>query len=265
MSGMNHEILVDKHERIATVTLNRPEQRNAISYPMWLELAEVLGSLEEDPRIRAVVVTGAGDEAFSAGADIKDFQEHRSNPEAAGKYALALESTLRALEGLSKPVIARINGYCVGGGCEIAVSSDLRLAAEGSKFGIPVARIGITAGYHESQRLAQVVGAANAAYILLTADLIDSAEAHRLGLVHQVIPLRHLDERVAALASRLSALAPASHRIHKQILRTLARGRALDELTQEERDLPLSVFGGRDFQEGVRSFQEKRSPHFLGE
>lgn len=262
--SMSHNVLVDKHERIATVTLNRPDQRNAISYPMWQELAGAFWELEEDRGVRVVVVTGAGDEAFSAGADIKDFQEHRSNPQAAGEYTLALEGTLKALESLSKPAISRINGFCVGGGCELALSTDLRIAAEGSKFGIPVARLGITAGYHESQRLVQVVGAANAAYILLTADLLNSTEALRLGLVHQVIPSHQLDDRVAALASRLSHLAPASHRIHKRILRTLAQGRALDDLTEEERNLPLSVFSTKDFQEGVRAFREKQRPNFQG-
>ncbi|PZC48193.1 MAG: Enoyl-CoA hydratase/carnithine racemase [Chloroflexi bacterium] len=262
---MSDEVLIDKHEHIATVTLNRPAQRNAISYPMWLELAEVYGELEQDSSVRVVVITGAGDEAFSAGADIKDFQEHRNNPETARVYASALESALRALEGISKPVISRINGFCVGGGCETTMSTDIRIATEGSRFGIPVARIGITAGHHESQRLVQVVGAANAAYILLTADLIDANRALSMGLVHEVVPASQLDERVSALASRMSNLAPASHRIHKRILKTLAQGRTLDSLTQEERNLPLSVFATKDFEEGVRAFQEKRTANFQGD
>ena len=261
---MSNEVLIDKHEHIATVTLNRPAQRNAISYPMWLELAEIYEELGQDSGVRVVVITGAGDEAFSAGADIKDFQEHRSDPEAAGVYASALEAALRSLESISKPVISQINGFCVGGGCETTMSTDIRIAAEGSRFGIPVARIGITAGHHESQRLVQVVGAANAAYILLTADLIDADRALHMGLVHEVVPASQLDERVSALASRLSNLAPASHRIHKSILKTLAQGRTLESLTQEEKDLPLSIFATKDFQEGVSAFQEKRSPNFQG-
>ena len=180
---MTDDILISTQDGIATVTFNRPRQRNAISYHGWLELRRIAMDLDRAPGVRVVVFTGAGDAAFSAGADIKDFESYRDNSEKAVVYAEAFDGAMDAIESMSKPTICLIKGFCVGGGCELSMATDIRIAADNSRFGIPVARLSILVGYKEMRRLAQLVGPGNAAYILLSARLLDSQEAHRIGLV----------------------------------------------------------------------------------
>ncbi len=144
---MPDSLLVDINGPVATVTFNRPDQRNAISYEMWLRLDEVVKRLETDSSVRCVVFRGAGEAAFSSGADIKDFRDHRYDSRSARKYADAFERVQDRVERMPQPTISMISGYCVGGGLEFATCTDIRIAAEGSKFGVPVSRIGILAGF----------------------------------------------------------------------------------------------------------------------
>jgi enoyl-CoA hydratase/carnithine racemase len=262
---MSDHLLLDRQPPLATITFNRPAQRNAISFPMWQQLSCILAELDADREVRAVVITGAGTEAFSAGADIQDFAEHRSDSKKGRGYNDAVNGLLATLSGMATPTISMIQGFAVGGGCELAIATDLRIAAEGSRLGIPVARLGITVGHKEMQGLVNLVGKGNALYILLSGRLLDAREALRIGLVNQVVPREELRPYTYALAKEIAALAPLSHEVNKRTLNQVLAKPSLADLTPEEADLPLTQFDTRDYQEGYRAFLEKRSPRFVGE
>ncbi len=261
---MSQDILVAREDGIASVTLNRPRRRNAVSYDGWLELKRVFTELDRDPDVRVVVITGAGDEAFSAGADIKDFDRHRADSAQARTYADAFDGAMDALEQVSKPTICLIKGFCVGGGCELSTAADLRITADNARFGVPVAKLGILVGYREMRRLVNLVGPGSASYILMSARLIGPDEALRIGLVNRVLPLADVDEYVHDLAREMAALAPLSQSRHKRILRSVLRSPSLQGFTAEEEALPFTNFDSRDFQEGRRAFVERRPPNFEG-
>ncbi len=262
---MSDHILLERDPPLATITLNRPQQRNAISYQMWGELAQLLRKLDDDRNCRAVVITGAGTEAFSAGADIKDFEEYRADSTMGRRYNSAVDGLLRTLAEMETPTISMIRGYAVGGGCELAVATDLRIAAEDSKLGIPAARLGISIGHLEMQGLVNLVGKGNALYILYSGRLVDAREALAMGLVNQVVATEDLAPTTYQLAREIAALAPLSHAINKRTLNQVLAKPSLDQLTQDEADLPLTQFDTRDYQEGYRAFLEKRRPEFRGE
>ncbi len=257
-------ILLRCEPPIATVTINRPAQRNAISFTMWTQLTETLRELDADRSVRCVVITGAGNEAFSAGADISDFEQYRSDSAKGRIYNRAVDGLLETVAEMATPVISMIRGFAAGGGCELAVATDLRIAAAGSRLGIPVARLGITIGHREMYGLVNLVGKGNALYILLSGRLLDADEALRIGLVNQVAPADKLAEVTYRLAADIAALAPLSHAVNKRTLNQVLAKPSLD-LTPEEADLPLTQFDTRDYQEGFRAFLEKRRPRFIGE
>jgi enoyl-CoA hydratase len=261
---MSEDILLSIKDSIATITLNRPDQRNAMNYRMWEEVGSICHDIERNAVARAVIITGAGDAAFSAGADIKEFEEHRDNSTKARVWSKAVEGAIDGLQNLSMPTIALIKGYCVGGGCELACFADIRIAAENSQFGVPAARLGISLGYKEMRRLVQILGPGTTSYILLSARLLDAHEALRTGLVNQVLPLEEIDNYTAKLASGIAALAPIAHKDNKQIIRTVMANPALEGLTDEELTLPFRVFDSDDYLEGRRAFIEKRRPVFRG-
>ena len=261
---MGQEILVGRRGTVSTVTLNRPEQRNAISYQMWLELADVFRQLDGDTETRVVVLRGAGDAAFSAGADIKDFEAHRGDGARAREYAAAAEGALLFLASCSRPTIAMIQGYCVGGGCELAIFADMRIAATGSKFGIPAARLGIVLGHREVRRLVALVGPGAAMHMLLSARTLEADEALRIGLVDAVVPVAELEGHIYALAEEIAGLAPLSHAGHKRVLASVLEDPSLVSLSEEERDAPFRAFDSEGYREGVRAFLEKRKPRFRG-
>ena len=261
---MNDYILLDRQPPLATVTINRPAQRNAISFDMWHELAALMRRLDADSEVRCVVITGAGSEAFSAGADIADFHKHRSDSVKGKGYNDAVNGLLEALIEMATPTISMIQGFAAGGGCELAVATDLRIAAEGSRLGIPVARLGITIGHREMRGLVDLVGKGNALYILLSGRLLDAHEALRIGLVNQVAPTEELGDATYKLAREIASLAPLSHAVNKLTLRQVQAKPALSGLTDEENALPLTQFDTEDYQEGYRSFLEKRRPNFVG-
>lgn len=262
---MSDHILAEYQPPLATVTINRPRQRNAINYSMWGELARLLSGLDADQSIRVVIITGAGNEAFSAGADIQDFEQYRSDSVKGRGYNQAVDSLLTTLVEMGTPTISMIQGFAAGGGCEIAVATDLRIAVKGSRLGIPVARLGITVGHREMQGLVNLVGKGNALYILLSGRLLDTQEALRIGLVNQVVPPEELRPYTYQLAQEIAALAPLSHAVNKRTLNQVLAKPSLADLTPEEADLPLTQFDTQDYREGYRAFLEKRQPHFIGE
>lgn len=262
---LNDHILLDSKTPVATVTFNRPAQRNAISFDMWRQFSDILQKLDADRDVRAVVITGAGGEAFSAGADIQDFDKHRSDSTKGRGYNDAVNGALKTLSDMATPTISMIRGFAVGGGCELAVATDLRIASDDSRMGIPVSKLGISIGHREMRGLVNLVGKGNAMYILLSARLLDAQESLRIGLVNQVVKPEELEDYTYKLATDIASLAPLSHAVNKLTLLQVQNKPSLENLTEKEADLPLTQFDTKDYLEGYKAFLEKRRPNFIGE
>jgi enoyl-CoA hydratase/carnithine racemase len=252
------------HAPLATLTLNRPEQHNAVSYAMWRDLPGICGRLAADPAVRVVIVRGTGRAAFSAGGDIAEFREQRSNRAQAEHYNAQVQAALDALLALPQPTLALIHGFCVGGGLLLAAYCDLRIAADDARFGLPVAKLGFLVTYQQMQRFMHLAGASALADLLLTARLLGAHEALTLGLCSQVHPAETLDDIVVALTQRMAQLSPLTQRLHKQMLQTVLHKPDLRQLSFEELAAAASVFDSEDYAEGVHSFIEKRAPQFTG-
>ncbi len=258
------EFLLNVADGIATVTINRPEQRNAITFEMWRQLTELCHNLDQDPEVQVVVLQGAGQEAFSAGGDIREFRERRHDPWQAKIYNAKVERALQTLLRLSKPTIALVKGYCVGGGCMLAAHCDLRMAADNAVFGMPVAKLGTLIGYNEMQRFVHLLGVGGTLDLLLTARLVQAEEARQMGLCNQVLPLAQIDQAVHDLALGMTQLAPLTQKWHKQMLQTLLQKPDLLDLNPDETALPDACFATQDYLEGIRAFLEKRPARFQG-
>jgi enoyl-CoA hydratase/carnithine racemase len=256
--------LIERDGPVATVILNRPQQRNAISLAMWGQLQEIAQTLDADPEVRVIIFRGAGEAAFSGGADISEFEVCRNNSVQARHYAQMMDDATDAIAAIGKPTLSLIRGFCVGGGLELTTATDLRIAGEEARFGVPIAQLGILVGYKEMRRLVTLVGPGPTMDLLLTARLIGSQEALRIGLVSEVVPSSEVEAYIYDLARRLANLAPLSARWHKQILQTVLTNPSLSQLSPEEETLPFACFDTVDFQEGRRAFVEKRKPHFEG-
>lgn len=259
-----NEFLVRQADGVATVVINRPEQRNAINYAMWRALPALCAELDADAAVRVVVWTGAGDDAFSAGGDISEFVEHRSNAAQTRVYNGVVADALDAVLTLSKPTIALVKGYCVGGGFILAAYCDLRIAAENAQFGIPVARLGMPITYAQMQRFVHLIGAGAMMDLLLTARLMTAAEAREAQLCSQILPLDAIDAAVHEQARRMARLSPRTQRVHKQMLQAILHKPDLAQLSDAERALLDESFDSADYAEGVRAFLEKRPPVFPG-
>src|SRR5262245_3779192 len=228
---------------------------------MWARLGETLRELSGDEGLRCVVVRGAGEKAFAAGADIAEFARERADARQAKSYGNLIHETMQAVARCRHPTVALIRGACVGGGLEIAAMCDLRVCGESSRFGIPANQLGLTMAYGELMGLLALVGRAAALEILLEGRVFDAAEAHRKGLVNRVVPDAKVEEEAYATARRIAEGAPLVARWHKQFIERLA---VRAQLTEKEWDEGFACFDTADYKEGVAAFLVKRKPDFKG-
>ena len=258
---MSGEILLAREGDIATVTLSNPERLNALSLAMWERLGSHMKSLHEDESLRCIVVRGAGDKAFAAGADIANFAKERANAKQAKEYAVRIASGMRAFADCRHPVVALIQGACVGGGLLVATQCDLRICNESARFGVPVKNLGLVEAYDELQGMLKVVSRAVALEILLEGRIWNAREACEKGLVNRVVADDKVIEEAYATARRIAEGAPLAARWHKKFVRRLADPRPL---SQQEQDESYACFDTEDFREGVAAFLAKRKPRFVG-
>jgi enoyl-CoA hydratase/carnithine racemase len=258
---MSESVLVSRDGAIATVTLNKPERLNALDRSMWRELGRVFGALDADEDLRCVVLRGAGDKAFAAGADIAEFATERANAAQAREYGRVVQAAMDAVARCRHPVIAVIHGACVGGGLELAAVCDLRLCGESSRFGVPVKNLGLVMAYGELRGLVDLVGRAVALEIVLEGRVFGAEEARAKGLVNRVLPDAQVEAEAAATAQRIAEGAPLVARWHKKFARRLADP---NPLTPEEYDESFACFDTEDYRIGYRAFLAKRKPEFRG-
>ena len=254
-------ILVSRNGAIATVSLNNPERLNALNRAMWQGLGEAMRGLSADDALRCIVVRGAGDKAFAAGADIAEFAGERADSKQAKPYGHLIHETMQAVALCRHPTVAMIRGACVGGGLEIAAMCDLRIAGQSSRFGIPVNKLGLTMAYGELMGLLALVGRAVALEILLEGRVFDADEAYRKGLVNRVVPDDKVEEEAGATARRIAEGAPLVNRWHKQFIDRLT---VRAQIPARDWDEGFACFDTEDYKEGVAAFLAKRKPDFKG-
>jgi enoyl-CoA hydratase len=257
----NYEtLLVEKNDRVATIIINRPEKRNALTIKIREESVAVLKDLAADESIRVVILTGAGDKAFIAGADISEFANRTAISQ---RDVMTERSLFNAIDSFPKPVIAMINGYCLGGGCEVALACDLRFASENASFGQPEINLGLIPGGGGTQRLTRLIGEGRAMQMILTGEIINAQTAHAFGLVNMVVPAEELRAKTTEYANRIAQKSPVALRLAKEAVKTASRT-LLDEGLRREVDLFALCFSTEDKEEGVRAFLEKRHAEFKG-
>ena len=256
-------ILLRIADGIGRITFNQPAKRNAMSIAMWDGLSHALDRCAEDAAVRVLVLEGAGDKAFVSGADISQFEANRSDADAQRDYDRITSAGRAKLLHVRKPVIAKIRGFCLGGGLGLAMAADLRIAAADAAFGIPAARLGLAYGFDMVRLLTSLVGPAHARMMLFSGERLDAAEAERIGLVNKVVPVEALEPTVAKLAATLAQNAPLTIRAAK-----LAVAAALQDAP--DRDMAAvqgaiaACFDSADYREGRRAFMDKRPPRFEG-
>lgn len=256
---MYETLQYEAKDRIGYVTINRPDKLNALNAKAKAELKELFTDLKADGGIDVVILTGAGEKAFVAGTDIKELTT--LDTESGKKFSEGGQAVFNAIENLGKPVIAAVNGYALGGGCELALACSIRIASDNAKFGQPEVNLGIIPGYGGTQRLARLVGRGRAMELILTGDQIDAQEALRIGLVNKVVPLQELKSAAETLAKKILSKGQVAVRLSLKAVNmthetTLTDGQAL------EASLFGVCCGSEDFREGTKAFLEKRKPDF---
>jgi enoyl-CoA hydratase len=262
-SHADGKILQGITDGVGVITFNNPEKRNAMSLDMWEGLGHALVELRDDPDVRVVILVGAGDKAFVSGADISQFEKTRHNAEASEEYSKKSATQRALLADYPKPIIACIRGFCLGGGMQVAMAADIRIASENSQFGIPAAKLGIAYGYDGLKHLVSLVGPSWARLLMYTGMRIDSTEALRIGLVDRVVPDTELWNATSEIARAISSNAPLAIKAAKitiaQVLKDPDK-RDMDAIKQ----IGTDCMDSEDFREGRRAFMEKRKPNFTG-
>jgi enoyl-CoA hydratase len=257
------KILQSTADGVGVITFNNPEKRNAMSLDMWEGLGLALIELRDDPNVRVVILFGAGDKAFVSGADISQFEKTRHNAEASEEYSKKSAAQRALLADYPKPIIASIRGFCLGGGMQVAMSADIRIASDNSQFGIPAAKLGIAYGYDGLKHLVSLVGPSWARLIMYTGMRIDSAEALRIGLVDRVVPDAELWNATTEIARTISGNAPLAIKAAKitiaQVLKDPDK-RDMDAI----KAVSTACMDSEDFREGRQAFMAKRKPQFKG-
>ena len=260
---MTDKMLARRDGAIGHMIFNQPEKRNAVSLAMWQRAVEILDEFAADPAIRVVVLSGAGGKAFVSGADISEFEDKRGTAEAQQHYNAQTGEVYDRIEAFAKPTVAMIDGFCIGGGLNLACVCDIRICSDKSQFGMPAARLALGYPFAAIRRLAAIVGIADARDLMFTARRIDAAHAQRIGLVQQVVPEAELAGALAEYAGLIAANAPLTVAAMKFISTQVLADPA-------DRDLELcramvdACFASEDFKEGRRAFMEKRKPEFRG-
>jgi enoyl-CoA hydratase len=254
-------LLLQHREGVATITINRPDKLNALNHETIAELSDTIEQIRSDVTVKVVIITGSGDKAFVAGADITEI--HQLNALEAHAFAEKGQELMRAIENLPKPVIAMINGYALGGGMELALACHLRVANEQAKMGLPEIKLGIIPGFGGTQRLVRLVGRTQALGLILSGDPVDAKRAHQLGLVNEVTPSDTLVDTTQALARKLALCAP--HAV-AGILESVIKGNEIGleaGLALETARFSMCC-ASEDMKEGTQAFMEKRAPKFQG-
>ena len=253
-------ILEEREGRVAILTINRPDKLNALNQEVRDRMLEILERLETDDDVGVIVLTGAGEKAFIAGADIGEFEGRSPFDQ---RHAMRSPRIFDVMAAFPKPVIAMINGFCLGGGCELAMSCDLRIAADSARFGQPEIKLGLIPGGGGTQRLPRLVGLGHALRLTMTGDMIGAAEAREIGLVEQVHPAAELRAKTLELAAKIASMSPLTLQVTKQAVRASER-MGIEEGILYERDLFCLCFSSDDKKEGVEAFLQKRQPQWKG-
>jgi enoyl-CoA hydratase len=258
------KMVAEKEGHIGWITFNNPAKRNAVSLEMWQALGVILTSFQQDEEVRVVILKGAGGKSFVSGADISEFETKRNSAAASEAYAKQSANAHTRLYKLDKPLIAMIQGYCIGGGLAVALNADVRFATPDSKFGIPAAKLGLGYGFGAVKTLADLVGPSSAKDILFSARFLDAEEALQIGLINRIVSREELEATVRDYANTIGNNAPLTIKAVKASVRELLKDpekRDLEKINQ----LTRQCFDSKDYAEGRRAFMEKRRPVFTGE
>ncbi|MFL2544274.1 MAG: enoyl-CoA hydratase/isomerase family protein [Longimicrobiales bacterium] len=258
---MAERVIVNCKDNVAYIKLTYPDQLNVLDIHGWRSLRQVVEEVSQNGEVSCVVIEGEGEQAFSAGSDIKSFLGERNTEDQVREYGSALEGALSALTNCPHPMVALINGICVGGGLEIAACCDLRICGEGSKFGAPINRLGLTMSYTELGPIVRLIGASRTLEILFGGGLITAQKAYDIGLVTTVVPDGTVREEVDSVVENIGSGAPLVNRWHKKFVRNLVDG---VDVTQEMKEEAYEAFQTEDYKEGIQAFLERRKPKFEG-
>jgi enoyl-CoA hydratase/carnithine racemase len=257
---MSDHLLVERQGAVATVVLNKPQSHNAISIDMYRDLPGIMADLDADRSVKVIVLRGAGEKSFASGADISEFEQERSDATKARNYNKHVAAAEQAIENVSKPTIAMIHGYCIGGGAGLAMACDIRFADERAKFAVTPSKLGLVYSLESSKRLVDLAGPSRAKWILFSGQQIKADRALQLGLFDEVYTPEELQTATYEFAELITTRAQFSVRSAKTIVKKVLEGQVRDD--EVTLDIRNSSFDTEDFAEGVRSFLEKRPPRF---